>query len=295
MDQGTIQTPAIDNGDGSYTAKYTAGNIAGEAKITAITSNGKFATATINLLDTNIELSAEQTELPASSLSTTNIKITVKDSNGKMVKGETLNLKAEKGALQKTVENANGTHTTTYVASNLVGEDIITVTTSAGREASIIITLKELILSPKESTIEVVSKAALNTGEVANVLVTLKRNDGLPISNREVMLVVDPADNLKITPTSITDQEGAASFSFTSSQPGIRMITASVDEVKLDASVAVIFSGDVVETIPITAGIDPNRIKWEKDNSEMVLIPAGSFEMGDHFNEGEPYEQPVHT
>ena len=24
------------------------------------------------------------------------------------------------------------------------------------------------------------------------------------------------------------------------------------------------------------------RISWEKDGSEMVLIPAGSFEMGDH-------------
>jgi len=58
VDKGTIQTPAIDNGDGSYTAKYTAGNVAGEAKITAITSNGKFAFATITLLDTQVKLSA---------------------------------------------------------------------------------------------------------------------------------------------------------------------------------------------------------------------------------------------
>ena len=27
------------------------------------------------------------------------------------------------------------------------------------------------------------------------------------------------------------------------------------------------------------------KITWEKDGSEMVLILAGSFEMGDHFNE----------
>ena len=37
------------------------------------------------------------------------------------------------------------------------------------------------------------------------------------------------------------------------------------------------------------------RIIWEKDGSKMVLIPAGSFEMGDHFKEGEPHELPVHT
>ena len=36
------------------------------------------------------------------------------------------------------------------------------------------------------------------------------------------------------------------------------------------------------------------KIIWEKDGSEMVLIPAGSFEMGDHFNELATKERPVH-
>ncbi|MDP6584234.1 MAG: formylglycine-generating enzyme family protein, partial [Anaerolineales bacterium] len=36
------------------------------------------------------------------------------------------------------------------------------------------------------------------------------------------------------------------------------------------------------------------RITWKKDGSEMVLIPAGSFNMGDHFNEAEPRSLPVH-
>ena len=30
----------------------------------------------------------------------------------------------------------------------------------------------------------------------------------------------------------------------------------------------------------------PKRIVWKKDEAEMVLIPATSFEMGDHFSEG---------
>jgi formylglycine-generating enzyme required for sulfatase activity len=44
-------------------------------------------------------------------------------------------------------------------------------------------------------------------------------------------------------------------------------------------------------------GVKPvlgERIVWEKDGSEMVLIPAGTFEMGDHFGDGEGDEQPVH-
>ena len=70
-----------DNGDGTYTAIYTAGEAAREAKTSVITSNGKFATAAITLLDTKVELSAERTELPATFLSTTNIILGVTDSN----------------------------------------------------------------------------------------------------------------------------------------------------------------------------------------------------------------------
>ena len=44
----------------------------------------------------------------------------------------------------------------------------------------------------------------------------------------------------------------------------------------------------IVETGP------EKEIVWEKDGKEMVLIPAGSFEMGDHFSEGNEDELPVH-
>ena len=37
------------------------------------------------------------------------------------------------------------------------------------------------------------------------------------------------------------------------------------------------------------------KITWVKDGSEMVLIPGGTFEMGDHFSEGSKNELPVHT
>ena len=38
------------------------------------------------------------------------------------------------------------------------------------------------------------------------------------------------------------------------------------------------------------------EIVWEKDGAEMMLVPAGSFEMGDHFHEGKDdgSELPVH-
>jgi formylglycine-generating enzyme required for sulfatase activity len=50
-----------------------------------------------------------------------------------------------------------------------------------------------------------------------------------------------------------------------------------------------------VEAAPIASEADPKRLTWLKDGSEMALIPGGSFEMGDHFNEGHQNERPVHT
>ena len=44
----------------------------------------------------------------------------------------------------------------------------------------------------------------------------------------------------------------------------------------------------LVETEP------SDKFTWEKDGAEMVLIPAGSFGMGDRFDEGYPDELPVH-
>ncbi len=51
----------------------------------------------------------------------------------------------------------------------------------------------------------------------------------------------------------------------------------------------------VEEKEVVEAGLAKKEIVWPKDQAKMILIPAGSFEMGDSLNEGEKEEQPVHT
>ena len=51
---------------------------------------------------------------------------------------------------------------------------------------------------------------------------------------------------------------------------------------------------EVIEVERIIDESPTQEIIWEKDGTEMVLIPAGSFEMGDHFNEGLAREHPIH-
>ena len=261
VDIGTIQTPAKDNSDGTYSAIYTAGNVAGEGKISAVTATGKFVTTIITLLDTKVKLTAQKTTLTASTSASTVLTIYIKDSEGNPVTGEAVKLKAEQGTIQSPVDNGDGTYRAKYIASNLVGDDTVSVVTGASKQDKIILELLPLAPSVSKSSLELAGSATVPTGEIASALVTLKTADGSLVTGHEVTLVVDPADNLRLSPTAVTNKEGKASFEFTSSQPGIRMITASVGEVKLDASVAVIFSGDALDAIPITAGIGPNSIK----------------------------------
>ena len=261
VDIGTIQTPAKDNSDGTYSAIYTAGNVAGEAKISAVTATGKFVTTIITLLDTKVKLTAQKTTLTASTSASTVLTIYIKDSEGNPVTGEAVKLKAEQGTIQSPVDNGDGTYSAKYIASNLVGDDTVSVVTGASKQDKIILELLPLAPSVSKSSLELAGSATVPTGEIASALVTLKTADGSLVTGHEVTLVVDPADNLRLSPTAVTNREGKASFEFTSSQPGIRMITASVGEVKLDASVAVIVSGDALDAIPITAGIGPNSIK----------------------------------
>ena len=62
------------------------------------------------------------------------------------------------------------------------------------------------------------------------------------------------------------------------------------------ASVGGDFTSD--EGAPLPLAGNQGVIEWEKDNSQMALIPAGSFEMGDSKNEPEAWmksARPVHT
>ena len=58
-----------------------------------------------------------------------------------------------------------------------------------------------------------------------------------------------------------------------------------------------LISFEVVDTllaIGTPEALKAARKHARKNDAEMVLIPAGSFEMGDHFKEGKPNELPVH-
>ena len=72
-----------------------------------------------------VELTAEQSSIPASLASTTDITVTVTGANGRVVKRETVNLSADKGTIQTpATNNGDGTYTATYTATDVAGDDV---------------------------------------------------------------------------------------------------------------------------------------------------------------------------
>ncbi|MDP6586710.1 MAG: leucine-rich repeat domain-containing protein, partial [Anaerolineales bacterium] len=97
VDQGTIQTPATNNGDGTYTATYAATDVAGEVQITAITSNGKFGLATIKLTETLVSAGKSALEISGNTTPETgeqvSVAITLLSEEGLPLSGQQVELK----------------------------------------------------------------------------------------------------------------------------------------------------------------------------------------------------------
>ena len=129
---GKVETPAKDNGDGTYNSTYTAGDRPGDIIITAWTSNGKSGETTISL--TEVDRTAEITDL------------IVEGSPAKAGEKISVTLKGEAGgeatfALENVAENIrleegeSGVYTGTYMVKE--GDNIL--------DAVLTITLKDAL------------------------------------------------------------------------------------------------------------------------------------------------------
>lgn len=103
--------------------------------------------------------------------------------------------------------------------------------------------------------------------------VILKNISATTFENVELVIAAWP-DNMTIINPHVT-------FGDAEIGPGESAISIDTCTFKVDRSVPV----------------DPVEIIWHRITSigDMVLIPGGTFQMGDHFNEGQVIELPVHT
>jgi len=77
VDKGTIQSPAANNGDGTYTASYAAVDTVGEVQISAITSNGKFGSVSVQLVEPVVSSAKSTLEISIGSNTETGGQISI--------------------------------------------------------------------------------------------------------------------------------------------------------------------------------------------------------------------------
>lgn len=135
---GTVTSSAAHQGDGIYTATYTAGTVAGDVTITA-TAEGRGVSETVEVTlgpgpATNVAVDAPAT-LEVSATGMHVITITVTDINGNLVADEEVTVTVTgSGTVDAAVTNiGDGTYTTTYYTGTTAGTDTLTANaTKAG-------------------------------------------------------------------------------------------------------------------------------------------------------------------
>jgi formylglycine-generating enzyme required for sulfatase activity len=170
--------------------------------------------------------------------------------------------------------------------------------------------------SNRKFTVEVTdkNKIVLYTGETTQSL-----NPGTPVTvqipmNRTkvpVTVEITPSEpmpigaytvNIIVTGEGMEEMKSETTFTEKNANINFPAIPSGPDrkfavEVK-DEKGEILYIGTATQSLgpgkQITVSIPVIRIE-EVIETEMVLIPAGEFSMGDHFNEGEIDEKPVHT
>lgn len=175
VSQGTIQSPAIANQDGTYSAIYSPPDNLSKTNITvsltAVTNAGKRKSVGLILTNTKLSISVKQTKLQAIETAKTQITVTIENgwNNPLVLGGLSIELTAERGSISEITDNKNGTFNATYTSPNFTAKDLITVQTSFGEEKTVSIDFVKLRPDPSTSKLELVGSAAAQTGNLINL------------------------------------------------------------------------------------------------------------------------------
>ena len=118
-----------DNGDGSYSAVFTAASLPGEATFSATVNGASLISSAsveqvVGAADASqSEISASETSLEADGRSTAQILVQLRDATGNAISsgGDSLQLAVSQGSLSALIDNQNGSYSATFTAGNSPG------------------------------------------------------------------------------------------------------------------------------------------------------------------------------
>ena len=182
---GSVTTPAIDHGDGTYTATLTAGTTAGLAIVSG-TLNGAAITDTAGVMfralpdPTTTTITADSAAIDADGASTTLITVRVLDGNGnpRGVSAGHVTLATTLGSVTTpATDHGDGTYTATLTAGTTAGLAIVSGTLNGAAITDTAGVIFRALPDPTTTTITADS-AAIDADGASTTLITVRVLDG---------------------------------------------------------------------------------------------------------------------
>jgi hypothetical protein len=195
------------------------------------------------------------------------ITVTAKDANGNPVSGATVVLAATGSGNTLTqpasVTDANGTATGTLASSVAEDKTVSATIDGTGVNQTVVVTVTPGSGSGVSASLSAVAIAptALTAGaSPATITVTVQDGTGTPLSGVTVLLAASGTGNTLTQPASVTDANGTATGSLTSTVAEDKTITATADGVQLSSQPVLSVTAGAVDAAQSTVVAAPTSI-----------------------------------
>ncbi len=251
------------------------------AKVVSADAGGVAVTQTATVTVTagavsgaNSSLVSDQSTLSADGGSAT-ITVTVRDANNNPVPGATVVLSATGTGNSITqpaaVTDANGVAAGTYAGT---GAGLHTVSATADGTAvtqTADITITAGAVSPTVSTIGANAASIVAATGVATITVTARDQHGNGVAGRTVAIAVTGTGNSVTQPAAVTDANGVATASFSSTVAEAKTVSATIDGDPMTATVAVPVTPGAVSAATSTVDAAPASISADGGTSTITV------------------------
>ncbi|MBV4483810.1 invasin domain 3-containing protein [Pseudomonas khavaziana] len=297
---GTVGS-TIDNHDGTYSADLKS-SMAGAASIGVMVGGARMGglntTVTLTALppaEAQSELVATPSSIPADGVTASRLKLTLKDSLGQAMKGQTVVFSTTVGTVGSTIDNHDGTYSAD-LKSSMAGAASIGVMVGGARMGGLNTTVTLTALPPAEAQSELVATPSSIPADgvtASRLKLTLKDSLGQAMKGQTVVF----STTVGTVGSTIDNQDGTYSADLKSSMAGAASIGVMVGGARMGglnttvtltakpvvSNVQIVGTGEANSSLGATykyegngTGTDASRYQWKFENDNHWIAPVAA-------------------
>ena len=276
----TITQPAALTGVNGVTTGILTSTVAGQ-KIVSATANGSLITKTVtvtvnpSLVSASLStVAAAPTAIPVGT-GTATITVTVKNASGQPISGATVVLSATGSGNSlvqpSAVTNASGVATGTFSSTVAEVKTISATANGVPLNQTAAVTVTTGGVSGSQSTLGVSASSISADGGAATITVTARDAGGNPVSGATVVLAATGSGNTLTQPASVTDDQGVATGTLSSTVSEAKTVSATVNAVALTQTAVVTVTAGAVSAGQSTLAASPATIQAGNGTSTITV------------------------